>query len=113
MVLTTYQGLRMSTRNAEIAQLVMSGHSYSDIAEKLGMSLHEVTRCCYNLRERGLQIRPQRRFRFIATNEKGEQTIFIGNNDIKNRGGFCRVQVHKAATNGTEYAGFTWVKESL
>lgn len=111
--LTTYLGLKMSPRNAEIAQLMMSGSSYPSIAETLGMSLQEVTRCCSRLRDRGLNIPRSRRFKLVATSKSGERFEFFGTKDCEQRGGFCYRQAHKEAQCGGEYAGYKWSKESI
>lgn len=111
--LTTYLGLKMSIRNVDITRLVMSGHSYSTIATTLGMPLHEVTRCCSRLRERGLDIPRSRRVKLVATSESGERFEFFGTKDTEQRGGFCYRQAHKAAQCGGDYAGFKWSKENI
>lgn len=111
--LTTYLGLKMSPRNAEITRLVMSGHSYSVISDMLDMPVHEVTRCCSRLRERGIPIPNQKRFKLVATSESGDRFEFIGKKDIEQRGGYGYRQAHKAAQIGGKYLGITWSKESL
>lgn len=113
MALTDYLGLKMSVRNACIARLVMSGHSYSLIAGTLGMPLHEVTRCCSRLRERGLDIPRSRRVKLVAICQKtGERYEFFGTKDCEQRGGFCYRQAHKAATDNLVYLGLKWSKEN-
>jgi transposase len=113
MALTTYQGLRMSTRNAEIARLVMSGHSYSDVADLLDIPVSQVTTCCTRLRERGLTIPRSRRFKLVAVSKSGERFEFVGKKDVEQRGGYDYRCAHKAAQKGGSYLGLTWSKESI
>lgn len=112
-MLTTYLGIKMSVRNAAIARLVMSGHSYSDIATLLDISVAKVTTYCSRLRYRGLDIPRSRRFKLIAVSESGDRFEFIGAKDVEQRGGYGYRQAHKAAQCGGQYLGLKWSKESI
>ncbi len=103
----------MSTRNAEIARLMISGHSYSDVAGLLDLPVSQVTTCCTRLRERGLAIPRSRRFKLVGTDESGERFKFIGKKDLEQRGGYIYRCAHKAAQKGGSYLGLTWSKEAI
>ena len=111
--LTTYLGLSMSPRNAQIAEMMMSGSTFTEVANALGIDENRVRTYCIRLRERGIPIPRQKRFKLIATSESGERFEFIGKADVEQRGGYGYRQAHKAAQVGGKYLGMTWIKELL
>ena len=102
----------MSTCNADVARLAVTGHSYSTIAEMLGIPPDEVTRRCSRLRQRGLVIPRSNRIKLIAVCEKtGEKYEFFGAKDCETRGGYCYKSAHRAAQCGGKYLGMIWSKK--
>lgn len=111
--LTTYLGLSMSPRNAQIAEMMMSGSTFTEVANVLGISDDSVRTYVIRLRQRGIPIPRQKRFKLIATSESGERFEFIGKADVEQRGGYGYLQAHRAAQVGGKYLGMTWSKESI
>lgn len=111
--LTTYLGLKMSPRNARIAEMMMSGSTFTEVASELGIDENRVRTYVIRLRERGIPIPNQKRFKLVATSDYGERFEFVGKKDIEQRGGYGYRQAHKAAQVGCEYLGLTWSKESI
>lgn len=111
--LTTYLGLKMSPRNARIAEMMMSGSTFTEVAGELGIDENRVRTYVIRLRERGIPIPNQKRFKLVATSDSGERFEFVGKKDIEQRGGYGYRQAHKAAQRGCEYLGMKWSKESI
>lgn len=111
--LTTYLGLSMSPSNARIAEMMMSGSTFTEVASALGIDESLVRTYVIRLRQRGIPIPRQKRFKLIATSDSGELFEFIGKADIEQRGGYGYRQAHKAAQVGGKYLGLTWCKEPL
>ena len=112
-MLTTYLGLKMSPRNARIAEMMMSGSTFAEVAHELGIDENKVRTYVIRLRERGIPIPRQKRFKLIATSDSGERFEFVGKKDIEQRGGYGYRQAHKAAQVGGRYLDMTWSKEPL
>ena len=112
-MLTTYLGLKMSPRNAQIAEMMMSGSTFTEVASELGIDENMVRTYVIRLRERGIPIPQQKRFKLVATSDSGERFEFIGKKDIEQRGGYGYRQAHKAAQVGGRYLWLTWCKEEL
>ena len=66
-MLTTYLGLKMSTRNTRIAEMMMSGSTFTEVASELGIDESRVRTYVIRLRERGIPIPRQKRFKLVAT----------------------------------------------
>ena len=111
--LTTYLGLSMSPRNASIAEMMMSGSTFAEVASELGIDENRVRTYVIRLRERGIPIPRQKRFKLVATSDSGERFEFVGKKDVDQRGGYGYRQAHKAAQVGGKYLGLTWTKEPL
>ena len=111
--LTTYLGLSMSPRNAQIAEMMMSGSTFAEVASELDIDENRVRTYVIRLRERGIPIPRQKRFKLVATSDSGERFEFIGKADVEQRGGYGYRQAHKAAQVGGRYLGLTWGKEPL
>ena len=111
--LTTYLGLSMSPRNAQIAEMMMSCSTFTEVANALGIDENRVRTYVIRLRQRGIPIPRQKRFKLIATSESGERFEFIGKADVEQRGGYGYRQAHKAAQVGGKYLGLKWEKESI
>lgn len=109
----TFMGLSMSPRNARIAEMMMSGSTFTEVANALGIDENRVRTYCIRLRERGIPIPRQKRFKLIATSESGERFEFTGKKDVERRGGYVYRCAHRAAQCGGEYLGMTWSKEPL
>ena len=112
-MLTTYLGLKMSPRNARIAEMMMSGSTFAEVASELGIDENRVRTYVIRLRQRGIPIPRSRRFKLVATSDSGERFEFVGKKDIEQRGGYGYRQAHKAAQVGGKYLGMTWSKEPL
>ena len=112
-MLTTYLGLKMSPRNARIAEMMMSGSTFTEVASELGIDENRVRTYVIRLRDRGIPIPNQKRFKLVATSDSGERFEFVGKKDIEQRGGYGYRQAHKAAQVGGKYLGLTWSKEVL
>ena len=112
-MLTTYLGLKMSPRNARIAEMMMSGSTFAEVASELSIDENRVRTYVIRLRERGIPIPRQKRFKLVATSDSGERFEFIGKADVEQRGGYGYRQAHKAAQVGGKYLGLTWCKEPL
>lgn len=106
-------GLSMSPRNTQIAEIMMSGATFTEVASALGIDENRVRTYVIRLRERGIPIPRSRRFKLIATSDSGERFEFIGKADVEQRGGYGYRQAHKAAQVGGRYLGMTWAKEPL
>lgn len=111
--LTTYLGLKMSPRNAQIAEMMMTGSTFTEVASELGIDENRVRTYVIRLRERGIPIPNQKRFKLVATSDSGERFEFVGKADVEQRGGYGYRQAHKAAQRGCEYMGMIWSKESI
>ena len=111
--LTTYLGLKMSPRNARIAEMMMTGSTFAEVASELGIDENRVRTYVIRLRERGVPIPRQKRFKLVATSDSGERFEFVGKKDIEQRGGYGYRQAHKAAQVGGTYLGMTWSMEEL
>ena len=109
----TFMGVAVSPRNAQIAEMMMSGSTFTEVANALGIDENMVRTYCIRLRERGIPIPRQKRFKLIATSEAGERFEFIGKADVEQRGGYGYRQAHKAAQRGCEYLGMTWSKDEI
>lgn len=109
----TFMGVSVSPRNAQIAEMMMSGSTFTEVANALGIDENRVRTYVIRLRERGIPIPRQKRFKLIATSESGERFEFIGKADVEQRGGYGYRQAHKAAQVGGKYLGLTWSKESI
>jgi len=112
-MLTTYLGLKMSPRNARIAEMMMTGSTFAEVASELGIDESRVRTYVIRLRERGIPIPRSRRFKLVATSDSGERFEFVGKKDIEQRGGYGYLQAHRAAQVGGKYLGMTWSKEPL
>ena len=112
-MLTTYLGLKMSPRNAQIAEMMMSGSTFTEVANALGIDENRVRTYVIRLRDRGIPIPNQKRFKLIATSDSGERFEFIGKADVEQRGGYGYLQAHRAAQVGGRYLGMKWSKEPL
>ena len=112
-MLTTYLGLKMSPRNARIAEMMMSGSTFAEVASELGIDESRVRTYVIRLRERGIPIPRQKRFKLVATSDSGERFEFTGKKDIEQRGGYGYRQAHKAAQVGGRYLSMKWSKEQL
>lgn len=106
-------GVSMSPRNAKIADMIMSGATFAEVASELGIDENRVRTYVIRLRERGIPIPRQKRFKLIATSDSGERFEFTGIADVEQRGGYGYRQAHKAAQLGGRYLGLTWSKEPL
>lgn len=106
-------GVSVSPRNAQIAEMMMSGSTFTEVAEELGIDENRVRTYVIRLRERGIPIPRQKRFKLIATSDSGERFEFTGKKDIEQRGRYGYRQAHKAAQVGGKYLGMTWSKEPL
>ena len=111
--LTTYLGVSMSPRNAQIAEMMMSGSTFAEVASELGIDENRVRTYVIHLRQRGISIPRQKRFKLVATSDSGERFEFIGKADVEQRGGYGYRQAHRAAQVGGKYLGLTWSKEPL
>lgn len=112
-MLTTYLGLKMSPRNARIAEMMISGSTFTEVTSELGIDENRVRTYVIRLRERGIPIPRSRRFKLVATSDSSERFEFTGKKDIEQRGGYGYRQAHKAAQVGGKYLGMTWTKEPL
>lgn len=108
-----FMGVSMSPRNAQIAEMMMSGSTFSEVTSALGIDESRVRTYVIRLRERGIPIPRQKRFKLVATSESGERFEFVGKTDVEKRGGYGYRQAHKAAQVGGRYLGLTWTKEIL
>ena len=108
-----FMGVSVSPRNARIAEMMMSGSTFTEVANALGIDENRVRTYVIRLRERGIPIPRQKRFKLIATSESGERFEFIGKADVEQRGGYGYRQAHKAAQVGGKYLGMIWSKEPL
>ena len=106
-------GVSVSPRNARIAEMMMSGSTFTEVASELGIDENRVRTYVIRLRERGIPIPNQKRFKLVATSDSGERFEFIGKADIEQHGGYGYRQAHKAAQVGGRYLGMTWSKEPL
>ena len=109
----TFMGVSVSPRNARIAEMMMSGSTFTEVANALGIDENRVRTYVIRLRERGIPIPRQKRFKLVATSDSGERFEFTGKKDIEQRGGYGYRQAHKAAQVGGTYLGLTWCKEPL
>ena len=109
----TFMGVSVSPRNARIAEMMMSGSTFAEVASELGIDENRVRTYVIRLRERGITIPRQKRFKLVATSDSGERFEFIGKADVEQRGGYGYRQAHKAAQLGGRYLGLTWSKEPL
>ena len=108
-----FMGVSVSPRNARIAEMMMSGSTLTEVAEELGIDENRVRTYVIRLRDRGIPIPRQKRFKLVATSDSGERFEFIGKADIEQRGGYGYRQAHKAAQVGGKYLGLKWSKEPL
>ena len=108
-----FMGVSVSPRNARIAEMMMSGSTFAEVASELGIDENRVRTYVIRLRERGIPIPRQKRFKLVATSDSGERFEFIGKKDIEQRGGYGYRQAHKAAQIGGKYLGLKWSKEPL
>ena len=108
-----FMGVSVSPRNARIAEMMMSGSTFTEVASELGIDENRVRTYVIRLRERGIPIPRQKRFKLVATSDSGERFEFTGKKDIEQRGGYGYRQAHKAAQVGGKYLGLTWTKESI
>ena len=108
-----FMGVSVSLRNAQIAEMMMSGSTFTEVASELGIDESRVRTYVIRLRERGIPIPRQKRFKLIATSDSGERFEFVGKKDIEQRGGYGYRQAHKAAQVGGKYLGLTWSKDEL
>ena len=106
-------GVSVSPRNARIAEMMISGSTFTEVASELGIDENKVRTYFIRLRERGIPIPRQKRFKLVATSDSGERFEFTGKKDIEQRGGYGYRQAHKAAQVGGKYLGLTWCKEPL
>ena len=109
----SFMGVSVSPRNARIAEMMMSGSTFAEVASELGIDENRVRTYVIRLRERGIPIPNQKRFKLVATSDAGERFEFTGKKDIEQRGGYGYRQAHKAAQVGGKYLGLTWSKEVL
>ena len=109
----TFMGVSVSPRNALIAEMMMSGSTFAEVASELGIDENRVRTYVIRLRERGIPIPSQKRFKLVATSDSGERFEFTGKKDIEQRGGYGYRQAHKAAQVGGRYLGMNWTKEPL
>ena len=109
----TFMGVSVSPRNARIAEMMMSGSTFTEVASELGIDENRVRTYVIRLRERGIPIPRQKRFKLVATSDSGERFEFIGKADVEQRGGYGYRQAHKAAQVGGRYLGMKWSKEQL
>ena len=109
----TFMGVSVSSRNARIAEMMMSGSTSAEVASELGIDENRVRTYVIRLRQRGIPIPRQKRFKLIATSDSGERFEFTGKKDIEQRGGYGYRQAHRAAQVGGKYLGLTWSKEAL
>lgn len=109
----TFMGVSMSPRNAHIAEMMISGSTFTEVAGELGIGEESVRTYVIRLRQRGIPIPNQKRFKLVATSDSGERFEFVGKNDIEQRGGYGYRQAHKAAQVCGKYLGLTWSKEPL
>lgn len=93
--------------------MMMSGSTFAEVASELGIDENKVRTYAIRLRERGILIPRQKRFKLVATSDSGERFEFVGKKDIEQRGGYGYRQAHKAAQVGGRYLGLTWCKEPL
>ena len=108
-----FMGVSVSPRNARIAEMMMAGSTFADVASELDIDENRVRTYVIRLRERGIPIPNQKRFKLVATSDSGERFEFVGKKDIEQRGGYGYRQAHKAAQVGGRYLGLTWSKEVL
>ena len=108
-----FMGVSVSPRNARIAEMMMSGSTFTEVAEELGIDESMVRTYVIRLRDRGIPIPNQKRFKLVATSDSGERFEFVGKADVEQRGGYGYRQAHKAAQRGCEYMGMIWSKEPL
>lgn len=109
----TFMGVSVSPRNARISEMMMSGSTFAEVASELGIDENKVRTYVIRLRERGIPIPRQKRFKLIATSDSGERFEFVGKKDVEQRGGYGYRQAHKAAQVCGRYLGMTWCKEVL
>ena len=93
--------------------MMMSGSTFTEVASALGVDEKRVMTYVIRLRERGIPIPRQKRFKLVATSDSGERFEFVGKADVEKRGGYGYSQAHKAAQVGGRYLGLTWTKESI
>ena len=108
-----FMGVSVSPRNARIAEMMISGSTFTEVASELGIDENRVRTYVIRLRERGIPIPNQKRFKLVATSDSGKRFEFTGKKDIEQRGGYGYRQAHKAAQVGGTYLGMTWTKEPL
>lgn len=108
-----FMGVSVSPRNARIAEMMMSGSTFAEVASALSIDENRVRTYVIRLRACGIPIPNQKRFKLIATSESGERFEFIGKADVEQRGGYGYRQAHKAAQVGGKYLGMTWNKGAL
>ena len=93
--------------------MMMTGSTFAEVASELGIDENRVRTYVIRLRERGIPIPNQKRYKLVATSDSGERCEFVGKKDIEQRGGYGYRQAHKAAQVGGKYLGLTWGKEPL
>ena len=93
--------------------MMMSGSTFAEVASELGIDENRVRTYVIRLREHGIPIPRQKRFKLVATSDSGERFEFVGKADIEQRGGYGYRQAHKAAQVGGRYLDMTWSKELL
>ena len=111
--MVTFMGVSVSPRNAQIAEMMMSGSTFAEVASELGINENRVRTYVIRLREHSIPIPNQKRFKLVATSDSGERFEFVGKKDIEQRGGYGYRQAHKAAQVGGRYLDMTWSKEPL
>ena len=93
--------------------MMMFGSTFAEVAGELGIDENRVRTYVIRLRDRGIPIPSQKRFKLVATSDSGERFEFVGKADVEQRGGYGYRQAHKAAQVGGKYLGLTWFKEPL
>lgn len=93
--------------------MMMSGSTFAEVASELGIDENRVRTYVIRLRQRGIPISRQKRFKLVATSDSGERFEFVGKKDVEQRGGYGYRQAHKAAQVGGRYLGLKWCKEVL
>lgn len=107
--LVEFKGLVMSVTRANVAQMLLDGMTYSQVAKCLGVDRACVTRAASSLRERGLELPRQRRVVICAQPVDGGEVIrFNGKKDVERRGGFSYVYSHYVASRNMVSNGYRW-----
>ena len=75
-------GVSVSPRNARIAEMMMSGSTFAEVASELGIDENRVRTYVIRLRQRGIPIPQQKRFKLIAISDSGERFEFVGKKDV-------------------------------